>query len=407
MEKLIAQLRILKEMDLKPNYSALAREYGCDRRTVKKYNNGYTGGGNTRNKGSKLDKYYSIIKEKLQYKGIHIKSVYEFLIDKYSYENVGTYSNFHKFIVKNKLLVNKNNSKTVRYETLPGKQAQVDWKEDMTLVSRYGEIFNFNVFSFKLGNSRYVYYEHRKEKTREDVFECLINAFKFIGGVPEEILFDNMASVVDINTGKINSKFLAFAKDMGFKIKRCKPRTPKTKGKVETCNKFIEWLIPYNNEFEDEKELIDLIYMINSKVNTSINQTTRVTPTLLFQNEKEYLLPIPKESILDQYTKKIKKYLVYPDSLINYNNKKYSVPCKYIGQYVNAQQIDSYLYIYFNTFLIVKHKIDEKIFNYEKEHYKELLALTIKDDEKLEEYTNNNLKIYDTFLQEVENKNEQ
>lgn len=402
MEKLIAQLRILKEMNLKPNYSALAREYGCDRRTVKKYNNGYTGGVKTRNKKSKLDSYYEIIKEKLQYKGIHIKSVYEFLIDKYNFENIGTYSNFHKYVVKKQFLVNKNNTKTVRYETLPGKQAQVDWKEDMSLVSKNGEVFNFNVFSFKLGNSRYVYYEYRTEKTREDVFECLINSFKFIGGVPEEILFDNMASVIDTNTGKVNTKFLTFAKDMGFKVRRCKPRTPKTKGKVETCNKFIEWLIPYNYEFEDEKELIDLIYMINSKVNASVNQTTRVTPTFLFQKEKEYFLPIPKESILAQYTKKIKKYLVYPDSLINYNNKKYSVPSQYIGQYVNAQQIDSYLYIYFNTFLIGKHLIDEKIFNYEKEHYQELLALTIKDTKKLEEYTNNNLKIYDTFLQEVE-----
>lgn len=87
---------------------------------------------------------------------------------------------------------------------------------------------------------------------------------------------------------------------------------------------------------------------------------------------------------------------------MNFNNKKYSVPSKYIGQYVYAQKIDSYLYIYFNTFLISKHKIDEKIFNYEKEHYKELLGLTIKDEEKLEEYTKQNLEIYDNFLQEVE-----
>ena len=58
--------------------------------------------------------------------------------------------------------------------------------------------------------------------------------------------------------------------------------------------------------FEDEKELIDLIYMINSKVNSSVNQTTRVTPNFLFQKEKEYLLPIPKENILEQYTKKTK-----------------------------------------------------------------------------------------------------
>ena len=406
MEKLITQLRILKEMNLKPNYSALAREYGCDRRTVKKYNEGYTGGGKTRNKKSKLDKYLPTIKEKLQYKGIHLKSVHEYLVDNFGKKNVGTYSNFHTYVTKKKLLVNKNQSKTVRYETLPGKQAQVDWKENISMISKYGEVFDFNVFSFKLGNSRYVYYEYRKEKTREDVYECLMNAFKFIGGIPEEILFDNMASVVDVNTGKVNSKFLIFARDMGFKVKKCKPRRPQTKGKVETCNKFIEWLIPYNHEFEDEKELIDLLYMLNSKVNSSINQTTRVTPTFLLQKEKEYLLPIPRKTILEQYTKKTKKYLVYSDSLINFNNKKYSVPSKYIGQYVYAQQIDSYLYIYFNTFLIAKHEINEKIFNYEKDHYKELLSLTIKDEEKLEKYAEQNLKIYDNFLQEVEEKNE-
>ena len=82
MEKLITQLRILKEMNLKPNYSALAREYGCDRRTVKKYNNGFTGGVKTRNKKSKLDNYYEIIKEKLQYKGIHIICYFVYFFEK-------------------------------------------------------------------------------------------------------------------------------------------------------------------------------------------------------------------------------------------------------------------------------------------------------------------------------------
>lgn len=406
MEKLITQLRILKEMNLKVNCSALAREYGCDRRTVKKYNDGYQKISNKRNKKSKLDEYEELIKEKLSYKGAIMKSVYEFLVDKYTKEKIGTYSNFQKYVVRKKFKYNNKSSKTVRYETLPGKQAQVDWKENITMISRYGETFNFNVFSFKLGNSRYVYYEYRKEKTRADVFECLMNSFKFIGGVPEEILFDNMASVVDVNTGKTNNRFKEFAKDMGFKIKRCKPRTPKTKGKVETCNKFVDWLVPYNNEFENEKELIDLIYLINSKVNTTINQTTMVTPSFLFQKEKEYLLPLPREQIMDQYVKKIKKYMVYSDSLINFNSKKYSVPKEYIGQYVNAEQIDSTLYIYFNTFLIAKHEINEKIFNYEKEHYKDLLSLTIHDEEKLEEYTIKNLEIYDNFLQEVENKYE-
>lgn len=83
MKKLITQLRILKEMNLKLNYSALAREYGCDMRTVK-----------------------NIMKVTQEVR--KSKSVYEFLIDKFGFENVGTYSNFHAYVVKDKFLVNKN-----------------------------------------------------------------------------------------------------------------------------------------------------------------------------------------------------------------------------------------------------------------------------------------------------------
>ena len=56
-DNLRAQLRIIKAMELKPNYSELARKYGFDRRTVKKYYEGYEGKPKTRDKPSKLDKY--------------------------------------------------------------------------------------------------------------------------------------------------------------------------------------------------------------------------------------------------------------------------------------------------------------------------------------------------------------
>ena len=55
---------------------------------------------------------------------------------------------------------------------------------------------------------------------------------KTTGGVPKEILFDNMTSVVtrDGNKAKTSSQMRSFAKDMGFKIKLCKPRHAFTKG---------------------------------------------------------------------------------------------------------------------------------------------------------------------------------
>lgn len=53
------------------------------------------------------------------------------------------------------------------------------------------------MFDYKLGYSRYPIFTYKLYKTRQDVFDCLIASFKATGGVPREILFDNMSSVVD------------------------------------------------------------------------------------------------------------------------------------------------------------------------------------------------------------------
>ena len=79
MENILkAQLNIIRIMDLKPNFSELGRKYGFDRRTVKKYYEGYEGKPTTRNKSSKLDKYKDKIIEKLEIEGIKVKAIYEY-----------------------------------------------------------------------------------------------------------------------------------------------------------------------------------------------------------------------------------------------------------------------------------------------------------------------------------------
>ena len=103
---------------------------------------------------------------------------------------------------------------------------------------------------------------------------------------------------------------------MGFLIKLCQPRTPQTKGKDETANKFMAWLIPYNHEFENEDDLIRIINNIRDKVNSSIHQTTNMPPILLFEKEKEALLPLPKNNIMLSYLVDVQKTKVYHDSLI-------------------------------------------------------------------------------------------
>ena len=101
-----------------------------DRRTIKKYYEGYEGKPKNRYKTSKLDKYKELIGIKLAIKGVNVRSVYEYLISEID-SDIGTYSNFNKYVKKEGLKPSK--LQFPRYETSPGIQAQVDWKEDISI----------------------------------------------------------------------------------------------------------------------------------------------------------------------------------------------------------------------------------------------------------------------------------
>ena len=363
---LIIQLKILKLSKIKPNFSKLAREYGIDRRTVKKYYDGYEGKPAHRNKASKLDKHKQLIAQKLQIKGANVKAVYEFIVDEVD-ENIGTYSNFNKYVVANNLRPKTAAKGHPRYETAPGIQAQVDWKEDIKISNCYGEIFTFQVFDYKLGYSRYPLFTYKLYKTRQDVIDCLIASFKATGGVPREILFDNMSSVVerDGNRRNISNRMKAFAKDFNFKIKLCKPRHPFTKGKVEVLNKFLAWIYPYEGEFETEEELIAILEKINAKV-------IRCT--------------------CDRQT------IVRKDSMVTFMKCKYSVPAEYIEKPVRLCVINDQLEIYYSTELIAKHRLSDKKLNYKTSHYKQLLSGCIEDNATIDELAESNLRQLDQLL---------
>lgn len=398
-QRLITQLKIIKLSNTKPNFADLARKYDVDWRTVKKYYDGYDGKPKHHSKPSKLDKHLPLIKDKLAIKGTTVRAVYEFIIDERD-PNIGTYSNFIKYIKSKGLKPKKSEAGHPRFETEPGIQAQVDWKEDISITNRFGEIFTFQVFDYKLGYSRYPIFTYKLYKTRQDVFDCLIASFKATGGVPREILFDNMASVVDLkgNHRHINDKMRTFAKDFNFKIKLCKPRHAFTKGKVEALNKFLSWIYPYQGEFETEEELIAILQKINQKVCKRVCDETGVPPLLLFQKEKEYLQPLPSNEVVESYLPHDRQTTVRKDSMVTFNKCKYSVPPAYIGKPVRLQVKSDKLFIYYSTELIATHLLTSKRLNYRSEDYMQLLNGRIRNADSIEEMAKENLKQMDLLL---------
>ena len=219
----------LKEVKDLVNKSEIARRYGCAYNTVQKYMDNKAKESSKREYTSKLDSFKGIIIDKVDNYGANGRGIYNFIKEK---GYTGSYGIVSKFIKEYKK--EEQRKATIRFETSPGLQAQVDWKEDFKIVSRKGEKFVINIFLMILGYSRYKYIELTLNKTQDTLFECIMHACSDFKGVPHEILFDNMPTVVDrasstYRTVVINSKFSQFAKDVGFTVHTCKPYRPQTK----------------------------------------------------------------------------------------------------------------------------------------------------------------------------------
>ena len=134
---------------------------------------------------------------------------------------------------------------TVRFETMPGLQGQMDWAffEDHT-VFEDGKLKKQYCFLFILGYSRARYIEFVTDMSTNTLIRCHANAFRYCGGYPEEILYDNMKQVVIKRLLKqedstLNRQFEDFAGFYGFKPVLCRPYRGQTKGKVERTVQFV------------------------------------------------------------------------------------------------------------------------------------------------------------------------
>lgn len=395
---MLGDLAIMSNLGIKPNFAAIGRKYSMDWRTVKKYYQGYRGKPAVRTKTSRLDQYKDEIADKLKIKRLTVRGVYEFMVNKHGIDNIGSYSNFNRYIKINKLKPKEANIGHPRYETPIGKQAQVDWKEDITLSSRQGKNFVVNIFHIVLSYSRYSYIELSVQKRMDDVTRCLINGFEKFGGVPEEILFDNMSTVANIhNEKKPTDSIRTLAKDFGFKIRFCKVRSPETKGTVEARNKILDWIRAYNNEFNNIEELVEIVSKINSDMNITINEETQISPIALFYKEKEYLQPLPNRQVIDSYAIPI-KYKVSNESLIYYEGHKYSVNPELIGEDVTVENLDQKLFVYYRGKLVTVHPVAAKPVNYIPEHYQALMAGKVHPDD-LDRVVKDNLLAMDKLLE--------
>lgn len=193
-----------------------------------------------------------------------------------------------------------------------------------------------------------------------------------------------------------------FEKDTGIKIRLCQVRSPQTKGKCESANRYVQWLQPYQKKLETEEDLLKQIHQLNTQINRETNQTTGVPPVVLFKKEKEHLDPLPSNAMLESYLHNISVQTVPSTLLVRYKGNGYSVNQKFIGKRVKLVPVHDKLYIYYNTQLIASHKISCSPFNYRQDDYLEALKIRIpsKEDDEINRIVQDNLRIFGSWSEE-------
>ena len=377
----------MRAMDIKPNFSAVARQYNIDRHTAAKYWNDDLNKDTLPDRPSKLDAYFEEIKEKAENTVCTKMALFHYFQNKYGKEVFTNYSTCAHYLQRKELQRKVEMKVHVRYETPPGNQLQVDWKENLQTILKSGEVIEYNLFVATFGYSRYHHYIYSRTKTTEDFLRCLIEVLQRAGGVPKTIVTDNMSAIVSI---KANSKekhpvIRQFEKDIGVRIYLCKVRTPQTKGKVESANRYVQWLKPYNGELENEEELIKLIRQFERDVNNETNRTTGIPPVKLIKKEMEHLNPIPNKLLMSEFIQNVTVQTVPQTLLVSYRGSGYSVPLRFIGKRVKIVPSGDKLYIYHNTELIALHEVSSKKMNYLEDHYesglKQSVSSNISDSE--------------------------
>lgn len=399
----------MEDNHLKLNKSAIARELNVDRRTVEKYLNGFQKKQH-RDKPSKVDKYREIIENLLSSNTqvFHYRSIlYRYLVD--NYNMTIPEQTFYHYLKSNPELdgyfkkstsSGKEQGPVVRYETKYGEQAQLDWKESIPFIlANTGEVVMVHVLVLILGYSRFRIYKPAVCMTQDILIHLLTEIFEALGGVPKILLTDNMKTIMDearsnYRHGKVNKKFEAFANDFGLKVMPCKAGTPKTKGKVESQMKYLDEIRAYSGKLT-LVELYELVDRINARINNSICQGTGRIPIMDFKKEKDSLLPLPPESVRNQYRIRTTHVKVNAASMINIKSNQYSVPRDFVGKKVTYQVHDSTIYVYFNTKLIAVHPLSKRKLNYSLEHYMDALATKhpFKPSDEVREMAKYNLEI--------------
>jgi transposase len=228
---------------------------------------------------------------------------------------------------------------TVRFETPPGRQLQIDFGECGVAIGE--ERVRVQLFVATLGHSRRVYVHAFRHERQSAWFEGLEGAFRHFGGLPEEVLLDNAKALVehhDAGTREVvfNARFHAFARYWDVRPVACAPYRARTKGKDERGVGYVKRNAIAGRGFASWAALeAHLAWWMREVADRRVHGTTGEAPIVRFEREeRQALRPLGGRPPFRQLRELIRR--VQNDGCVDVDTNHYSVPWRLIGAQVRV-----------------------------------------------------------------------
>jgi transposase len=351
------QLEVLFCSQQKLSYREIGRRKGCDRRTAKKYIEHPELIGKRREetpRPSVLDPYRSRIAAYLDEEdGDGYRATWIFdQLEKCGY--TGCYELVKREVAQ--LKGRKQQLAYVRFETMPGEQAQVDFGEFQVELPD-GTVKKYYLFAMILGFSRRLFACLLERCDLPSFLEAHIIAFELFGGVPQEILYDRMRNVFVRKLigneqfpgigaprhAQFTQSLVTLAVHYGFAPRVAPAYAAWVKGKIEKPMDYLRegfWRgysfssLPAANR--------DLTAWLAEK-DQRVHGTTRERIDVRFAREKQYLHALPP-SACDVSLRLVRR--VSKDCRISVDGNRYIVPHTSVGHKVTIRLKDRHLRIF-------------------------------------------------------------
>lgn len=339
----------------KQSIRSIAREFGVDRKTIKRViaRRSVTMARKFPGRKSQLDPFKEAIENLLQRdRQITATAIFDRMRER---GYMGSYTVVKVYVRRVRGTMLRPREGFLRLEFEAGEVAQVDWGE-------FGDVFGDGVkvhcFAMVLAFSRMIYIEFTRSEKFEEFIRCHENAFKFFGGAPKECWYDNLATAVAERMGgliRFNSRFMAYMAHHGIRPHACNVARGNEKGRVEDLVKYIRssfWAARVFKDFDDLTT--QAIVWRNQKANVREHRTTRRVVRVMFEaEEKEKLLwlnPVPYD------TDEIFSRHVTSDFHIQYESNRYSVPWTLVGMTVTVRVNPREIKVFYHQKLICSHQ---------------------------------------------------